>query len=1077
MSHSSFSTLTYLTLTPASKSLFDETLEFYTAIGFQVLATDIANDVWLYLHPALQGDHSVSGIAIRVFLGTESTHKLAKPGPFNEEEFRKNNSLLEDELKLEAKNPDLIAYSINNPTPRGGINLPWAHFNTTNILHIKKGLDGLQKFYATAIDPSKRGIFIYTLVSEEKSLDEDVKNVIKNGGYVFIKVYDPLGNLLAFTNSPSIFIRQSFRSKSVASLDELVESRGTSAPSITGHLSSSGAKRKKRIGILTSGGDSCGMNAAVRSIARVSLNSGCVPYAIYEGYQGLVDGGNSIRELGWEDVRSLLSVGGTSIGTARCKAFRDREGRLKAAKNLISNGIDALVVIGGDGSLTGADFLRAEWSGLLDELIERKEISKEECDELRDLTIVGLVGSIDNDMSMTDCTIGAVTCLHRICEAVDSITSTALSHQRAFVIEVMGRRCGWLGLMAGIAVGADWVFLPEHPPPLDTETYGNDWRQELCDVISKYRSLGNRKSLVIVCEGAIDRDLTPIKSEDVRKVLSDRLQLDTRVTCLGHVQRGGIPCAFDRFLATVQGMKAVRAVLDATPETPAPMIGINQNDLIAVPLMEAVKKTHELEKAINSKDFTLAMSLRDPEFAEAYDTFMDSVVSSVGAKYKKASESEKIRVGVLHVGAPAGGMNAATRTITRTCINKGHTVLGISNGFAGLIRGEVRELTWADQFSWQFKGGSDLGTSRAHPRPLSTMPEISPKGHGDFVDLGMIAFSLQRFNIQSLIIIGGFEAFTSQLVLTHARTYFPPFCIPMVQLPATVSNNVPGTDYSIGCDTALNSILSACDTLKLSATASRNRVFVVEVQGGNCGYLASLGGLVSGATTLYTPEEGISIKQIEEDIRHLKNRYRTEKEAGFPSEGRVIIVSENASSTYKADVIAKILKAEGKGLFDARTATLGHLQQGSAPSPLDRIRATSLAYKCVNWIIETVLQVREEEAHGLTAVPGRTHDEQKAFSHYLPLGYTRKPEHSCVVGILGSAIVLTPIEKLLPETELVERRSKKQWWRDAKRLTKVLSKYYFHEDEIKVTDYVLRKDVPLEHREIKSLSPSIANKD
>lgn len=312
----------------------------------------------------------------------------------------------------------------------------------------------------------------------------------------------------------------------------------------------------KRIGVLTSGGDSSGMNASVRAITRVALSKGCIPFAIYEGFQGLVDGGDKIKRFGWEDVRGYLSKGGTAIGTARCKDFRTRPGRLEAVFNLVKNGIDALVVIGGDGSLTGADLLRAEWTGLVDELVKAGRLTRQESSHLReDLTIVGLVGSIDNDMSATDITIGATTSLHRICESVDSLVSTAQSHQRAFVVEVMGRHCGWLALMAAIAVGANWVCLPERPPPLNHEKYGTDWAAEMCDIVkqvwsivTKSRNLGSRKTLVIVCEGAIDRNLNAIKTEQVKKILEDRLGLDTRITTLGHVQRGGSPCAFDRYL-------------------------------------------------------------------------------------------------------------------------------------------------------------------------------------------------------------------------------------------------------------------------------------------------------------------------------------------------------------------------------------------------------------------------------------------------------------------------------------------------------------------------------------------------
>lgn len=242
--------------------------------------------------------------------------------------------------------------------------------------------------------------------------------------------------------------------------------------------STAAGEKRKRIGVMTSGGDAPGMNAAVRAVVRMSIAKGCEPYAIFEGYEGLVKGGDLIKKMNWEDVRGWQSEGGTLIGTARCKEFRERPGRLAAAKNLILSGIDALIICGGDGSLTGADIFRSEWKGLLDELVQNKELTQAQTDQFQHLNIVGLVGSIDNDMSSTDATIGAYSSLTRICQSVDFIDATAYSHSRAFVVEVMGRHCGWLALMAGVSTGADFVFLPEKPP-------ANGWEDEMCDIIRK----------------------------------------------------------------------------------------------------------------------------------------------------------------------------------------------------------------------------------------------------------------------------------------------------------------------------------------------------------------------------------------------------------------------------------------------------------------------------------------------------------------------------------------------------------------------------------------------------------------
>ena len=192
--------------------------------------------------------------------------------------------------------------------------------------------------------------------------------------------------------------------------------------------------------------------------------------------------------------------------------FRQREGRLQGAYNMIINGIDALVVCGGDGSLTGADLFRSEWPSLVQELVDTGRLTSEQVAPYRHLTIVGLVGSIDNDMSGTDVTIGAFSSLERITEMVDYIGATAASHSRAFVVEVMGRHCGWLALMSGIATGADFIFIPERPPKAGL------WKEQLKEVCLRHRANGRRKTTVIVAEGAIDDELNPIL---LKKLKSD----------------------------------------------------------------------------------------------------------------------------------------------------------------------------------------------------------------------------------------------------------------------------------------------------------------------------------------------------------------------------------------------------------------------------------------------------------------------------------------------------------------------------------------------------------------------------
>lgn len=331
----------------------------------------------------------------------------------------------------------------------------------------------------------------------------------------------------------------------------------------------------------------------------------------------MVDGGTNIKELTWEDIANihhmvsrtrqllpyyscpefkqspvpsflhLYTQGGTVIGSARCPAFRTVEGRRKAAANLVKNEINCLIAIGGDGTLTGADLFKKEWPQLLADLVKQEEITQDMAQRHCYLSIIGMVGSIDNDMCGFSMTIGCDTALHRICESVDALTTTAQSHQRTFIIEVMGRNCGFLAVMTALACGADYVLVPENPPDTD------DWRTAMADSLRRRRRYTNF-SLVIVAEGATDRQRKPITSNDVKKVCEEMLGHDTRVTTLGHVQRGGSPSAYDRIMSARCGAEAALAVLNATPTTPSRIVGVRWNKMIQVDLTEAVAQTREV---------------------------------------------------------------------------------------------------------------------------------------------------------------------------------------------------------------------------------------------------------------------------------------------------------------------------------------------------------------------------------------------------------------------------------------------------------------------------------------------------
>ena len=673
--------------------------------------------------------------------------------------------------------------------------------------------------------------------------------------------------------------------------------------------------------MFTSGGDAPGMNAAVRAVARAAHHRGIPMYAIHEGYQGMVDGEAQIRRLGWSDVGGILHLGGTVIGSARCPAFRERSGRLKAARNLVRRGIDGLVAIGGDGSLTGANLFREEWPDLLEELVSTNEISKDVAAAHPHLQVVGLVGSIDNDMFGTDMTIGADTALHRIVDAIDTITSTAASHHRTFVVEVMGRNCGYLALMSGLATGANWVLIPENPPDVE------DWEGEMVRVLRASREAGRRHGIVIVAEGACDRNGRPLSSYYVKEVLEHRLGSDTRITILGHVQRGGSPSAFDRYLSTVLGYEAVRTLVESDASAPPQLLGLRENRVVASPLMDSVKRTQAIAKIIADRDYEQAMAMRGGSFLEAFGHLR---TMQLARPHESIDLRQSRRLLVLHCGGPAPGMNTAVRAATRLALEDGHTVLAARHGFRGLFSGDVQELDWMSVHGWVGKGGAELGTSRRIPHEH---------------EFEQVARELERHQIDMMLMIGGWSGYVAAHRLHAHRLDHPALNIPICCIPASINNNLPGSEYSIGADTALNSVVHCVDQIKQSAVAS-HRCFIVEVMGKQCGYLALMSGLATGAERVYLPEEGITLDMLQRDVHRIVDEFQHGKRLGL------FIRSEGADVSYTTDFIVRLFEKEGADLFDVRQSILGHLQQGGNPTPYDRIQATRLAARAVRMLEE-----------------------------------------------------------------------------------------------------------------------------
>ena len=310
----------------------------------------------------------------------------------------------------------------------------------------------------------------------------------------------------------------------------------------------------KCVGILTSGGDAPGMNAAIRAVTRAAIYNGLQVKGIYRGYKGLVTG--EISEFKSQNVSNIIQLGGTILKTARCKEFTTPEGRQLAYENMKKEGIDALVIIGGDGSLTGARIFAQEF----------------------DVPCIGLPGTIDNDLYGTDTTIGYDTALNTILDAVDKIRDTATSHERLFFVEVMGRDAGFLALNGAIASGAEAAIIPEISMEKD----------QLAEMIENGFRKSKNSSIVLVAESEVTGGAMGV----AERVKTEYPQFDVRVSILGHLQRGGSPTAQDRILATRMGVAAVDALLDDQRNV---MMGIQNDQIVYVPFSKAIKN----DKPIN----------------------------------------------------------------------------------------------------------------------------------------------------------------------------------------------------------------------------------------------------------------------------------------------------------------------------------------------------------------------------------------------------------------------------------------------------------------------------------------------
>lgn len=772
-----------------------------------------------------------------------------------------------------------------------------------------------------------------------------------------------------------------------------------------------------RIGVLTSGGDAPGMNSAVRSIIRTSLKNDIKVFGIYRGYEGLICG--DIRKLGWKSETEGSGQGGTFLLTDRSEKFRSREGRKEAAFNLLIRKITSLIVIGGDGSMSGAMTLKEEYEELCKELIAEGRVTPEaiekckqykdelktktklrvfgicpaECPEIYsglestngkmkkngtsrsetnllidfeesdsseefdneigmvkesdikmettkpnsrfNLDVIGIPGTIDNDVVGIDFSLGSNTALTRIMEVVEKLNSTMRSHKRTFILECMGRDCGWLTLMAGFAVESDCILLPE--------CLNAGWEEKMAQSVKTAYSNHNTKTFVFVSEGARDSKGEKISIKRIKDILFKE-GISARSLTIGHIQRGGMTCAFDRILGTLSGIKAVNCII-SRPSKPE-LIGMKDGEIGIFDLKEIVKQTSVVRKMLKDKRFDDVLALRDKAFQVIYKLHNDHqekllkkfpsrqlhhMDNKVGLAHEKlevlikkntevadhvsnlirTKTTKKLRIGILRDGMSSSGMNSALNSIVQVGLCNDCEIFYFLDGYDGIINLNVRKASLFEFSLSHNEGGAFIGTSQ---RKAVNIEEVKKK--------------IERMGIDYLIVVGSTRNLEYGKIIKN-----------LIIIPACIENNFPGTRASIGSDTALNMILSGSEPSRLMALNTKRKIFIVEIGGKNCGYLTIMGGIACGVFEVIYPEE-CHLNDLIKIKKRIKDAFERQKE-----KTTLIFRNHNTFDSLPTDSICRILCSNTNIGYDY--TVLGNIQRGITPTGIDRINARVSAFKAI----------------------------------------------------------------------------------------------------------------------------------
>jgi len=681
-------------------------------------------------------------------------------------------------------------------------------------------------------------------------------------------------------------------------------------------------------GICTAGSDTPGMNSVINAVYRFGCFLGCNMVYIKQGFKGMVIGEDNFKGATFESQHDIINKGGTILKSSKYTEFIERKNRLKAAENLVKSGISKLILIGGNGTLKAVKSLSGEWLDLLRDLFDQGKITKQEALEHRHLNIVIVLCSVEADIMSTEFSIGQNSALHRITNAIDAIRETASSNNQAFVIEVFGETSGYLALASGIACQATMIFTPEWPPEAD-------WQKELTSKVEA----GSKKGdgiIIIVSEGATDRKGRNIKAQNVADILNAK-GIETKVTILGQYQRGGHPTAKDIMAGLRAGAESVVMLKDLSDAKDKGIcaIGFIGNEVKRFDVFNIIDEELEFNQCIKELRFVDAVRLKPSIFQDFLATYcIKSILKPSPMLMIPVARDSLRKIGVLKLGQLPQGVTMCLKTCVECLHYNGLKAMGIYDGLEGLVSGNLIELTPEEIRPWKLLSGDGIGSS-------TKLAEA--------IGIKRIAKSIKDHELSGLILMGSFEAFESLHQLDRATADYPALRIPMCMVPITLLNNIPGSDNSLGCDTAVNETLEFCLKLKRVAKGRAKTVYIIETLGGNCGYIAFLSGLCCGADAVFTSQNPLTLDIILEHCDRLKHKIRK----SIISNG-LVVRSDVANSHYSIDVIHKIMSEEGIGVFDCKKSSVGQVTQGCVPSVYDRVHGYGHGIRAGQWMSQNI---------------------------------------------------------------------------------------------------------------------------